>query len=388
MDQKLIGEFISTKRKEKGLTQKELADKLRISEKTISKWETGHGLPEVSNMQPLCNELDITVTELLNGKESKKIREDKVIDYIEYNDKKNKIKIIVTIIIMFIILILSILGIYFFNNYGKTTIYKLDGESEHFAYHNATITISNIRNILTSGKLIINNEIEGATILEAKLMYKDKLIASTSFIKGSINLIEEENGYNEIFTKESLNNLNDWYIKIIYLLNDKVSEETIELESTKILKNDEFFHKTSKPIGINKESEELDTDKEYEKALKQREKLIKEGFTQISNEYYFDLEKKTKHEEIQVFGLPYIYGYIRYYYKDDEGNWRQIKHFDLISMVFVNVRGKEENKTFDYSYNGQSDTVICTSGECPDYIWEEGKGLYEKLINLIKIEEE
>ena len=45
MDQSAIGEFIATKRKEKGLTQKELADKLRISEKTISKWETGHGLP-------------------------------------------------------------------------------------------------------------------------------------------------------------------------------------------------------------------------------------------------------------------------------------------------------------------------------------------------------
>ena len=69
MDQGLVGLFISKKRKEKGLTQKQLADKLFISEKTISKWECGNGLPEVSLMLPLCEILEISVNELLSGKE-------------------------------------------------------------------------------------------------------------------------------------------------------------------------------------------------------------------------------------------------------------------------------------------------------------------------------
>lgn len=69
MDQGLIGLFISKKRKEKGLTQKQLADKLFISEKTISKWECGNGLPEISLMLPLCEILEISVNELLSGKE-------------------------------------------------------------------------------------------------------------------------------------------------------------------------------------------------------------------------------------------------------------------------------------------------------------------------------
>ena len=68
MDQIKIGKFIADLRKERGLTQRELADLLLISDKTVSKWERGSGLPEVSLMIPLCNELGITVNELLTGK--------------------------------------------------------------------------------------------------------------------------------------------------------------------------------------------------------------------------------------------------------------------------------------------------------------------------------
>lgn len=68
MDQIKIGKFIAELRKERGLTQRELADLLAISDKTVSKWERGSGLPEVSLMMPLCGELGITVNELLTGK--------------------------------------------------------------------------------------------------------------------------------------------------------------------------------------------------------------------------------------------------------------------------------------------------------------------------------
>ncbi len=68
MDQKQTGKFIAELRRERGLTQKELADKLLLSDKTVSKWEQGRGLPEVSLLLPLCDELGITVNELLSGK--------------------------------------------------------------------------------------------------------------------------------------------------------------------------------------------------------------------------------------------------------------------------------------------------------------------------------
>ena len=72
MDQIKIGRFIAELRKEKNLTQRQLAELLNISDKTISKWECGKGLPEVSLMLPLCEILEITVNELLCGERIEK----------------------------------------------------------------------------------------------------------------------------------------------------------------------------------------------------------------------------------------------------------------------------------------------------------------------------
>ena len=65
MDQERIGRFIQELRKEKNLTQKDLADKIGISDKAISKWENGRGMPDTSLLEPLCNELSVSVNELL-----------------------------------------------------------------------------------------------------------------------------------------------------------------------------------------------------------------------------------------------------------------------------------------------------------------------------------
>mgnify|MGYP000385188883 CR=1 FL=1 len=64
MDQIKVGKFISTNRKLKHMTQRELADILGISDKTISKRERGRGMPDVSLLQPLCDALGISLNEL------------------------------------------------------------------------------------------------------------------------------------------------------------------------------------------------------------------------------------------------------------------------------------------------------------------------------------
>lgn len=82
MNQIQIGKFIAERRKERGLTQKQLADALSVSDKTVSKWECGKGLPEVSLMLPLCSILDMTVNDLLSGE---KISESEYHDRAEEN---------------------------------------------------------------------------------------------------------------------------------------------------------------------------------------------------------------------------------------------------------------------------------------------------------------
>ncbi len=67
MDQKRIGAFIAQCRKEKNLTQMQLAEKLDITNQAISKWETGKGMPDVTLLQPLCEILGISLNELFSG---------------------------------------------------------------------------------------------------------------------------------------------------------------------------------------------------------------------------------------------------------------------------------------------------------------------------------
>lgn len=97
MDQIKIGKFISEERKTKQLTQRQLAEKLGISDKTISKWECGNGFPEVSLLLPLCTELNITVNELLSGErlqeaDYKKKAEENMLNLVkEAQESKKKI---------------------------------------------------------------------------------------------------------------------------------------------------------------------------------------------------------------------------------------------------------------------------------------------------------
>lgn len=112
MDQIKIGKFIASLRKEKSLTQRQLADNIGVSDKTVSKWECGKGMPELSLMLPLCNALNISVNELLTGErltdsEYKDKAEENMINLVKEREESKK-KIIISIVVVLISLIASI----------------------------------------------------------------------------------------------------------------------------------------------------------------------------------------------------------------------------------------------------------------------------------------
>ncbi len=69
MNQSAIGQYIAKKRKDKNLTQEQLAQKLGVSNKTISKWENGKCMPDYSIIQNVCDELNISIPELMDGED-------------------------------------------------------------------------------------------------------------------------------------------------------------------------------------------------------------------------------------------------------------------------------------------------------------------------------
>lgn len=82
MDQDKIGAFIAERRKSLSLTQAQLAEKLNITDRAVSKWETGRAMPDVSIMLSLCKTLKISVNDLLNGE---------VVSMDNYNEKTEKV---------------------------------------------------------------------------------------------------------------------------------------------------------------------------------------------------------------------------------------------------------------------------------------------------------
>ena len=123
MNQEKIGKFIAKLRGEKNMTQQELANKIGVTDRAISKWENGRGMPDLSLMEPLCKELDITINELLSGEKVKKEEyqkklEENILNTINYstnkitkNNKKFKIIITACIIILFSICTMFLIDI-------------------------------------------------------------------------------------------------------------------------------------------------------------------------------------------------------------------------------------------------------------------------------------
>lgn len=96
MEQEKIGRFIAENRKAKGFTQIEFAEKLGVSKKSVSRWETGKNMPDVSLFLPICDVLDISVNELIIGerittKENKKADEI-LVETIKASNKKAQIR--------------------------------------------------------------------------------------------------------------------------------------------------------------------------------------------------------------------------------------------------------------------------------------------------------
>ena len=165
MDIEKISNLIKTKRKEKGLTQEELARKLSVTEKAISRWETGRGTPDISLLVPLSEELGISVTEILKGKEDKKEEKNilEIVDYIDQTkNKKNKYIIPIITIVYGILLLLYL--------WYLRVDYNVDGHIKISYLRELVYNLFFIGAIFITNRFIANNYYD--TIEDRKRMNK------------------------------------------------------------------------------------------------------------------------------------------------------------------------------------------------------------------------
>ena len=201
MNQNKIGELIEKLRKEKNLTQRELADILGVSNTAISKWENGNNLPDITMLEPLSQALDIDVLDLIKAQSN---------TYPDNTSKKNKmLKKNILKIIHFLLVILTIIGITNFITYKTTNskikhissteveIYRIRGKDENLSIDGYLIfndkeSIIFFKNIKYQGPGIGTAEFEKINSLEFYLIIdNEKVYYFNNTLKGKTYKINE-----------------------------------------------------------------------------------------------------------------------------------------------------------------------------------------------------
>lgn len=116
MDQKKMGSFLRALRKEKGLTQEQLAEQLSVSDRTVSRWETGSNMPDLSVLVELADFYDVDIKEIIDGeRKSEKMEKEtkdtllKVAEYSQYEKKTIKKKILIYTILALALMVIALI---------------------------------------------------------------------------------------------------------------------------------------------------------------------------------------------------------------------------------------------------------------------------------------
>lgn len=144
MDNKKTGKFIAQRRKELNLSQKQLAEKLNVTDKAVSKWETGNGAPDISLLTVIADSLNVTVIELLNGelleKSNAQEQSEKIVIEALQKAKKERRKTTVSILVALAILF-SLINISVYGYWGRRhkVLYNVDTVYVHQNGENTNI---------------------------------------------------------------------------------------------------------------------------------------------------------------------------------------------------------------------------------------------------------
>ena len=166
MNPEKIGKFICELRKEKNLSQYQLADMIPISRQGVSKWERGVTTPDTKTLITLSELFDVSIDELLRGERSENNTieklEETTLSILDQSNKKTKkikrITIISTIIIT--TLLLLFLSYYFINSYNSTNVYTIYGQSKNFTTYDGIMIITKEKMYIKLGKLKNKNNID------------------------------------------------------------------------------------------------------------------------------------------------------------------------------------------------------------------------------------
>lgn len=356
IDNEKVGKFIENLRKEKGLTQQDLADILSVSNQAVSKWEGGRNLPDIAIQRVICDTFNITMEELHAGeRDIKKRNKTKKIR------KENKI---FSIALMCIVPVMVFFVVYFIINFRALKIY----------YSNSQITneensiIANLLIFKLPRKLIIfinniypcNYEVKDSDLLDLKLYSGNKKLLNSSMIKNDVFELDaltfDPNNVKLILNIESVTGEKRKFqreVKLVkYTSNDR-NDDKYKNKSLKFLSNDEIVKKLLKDGYINTENDV------YEKKIDKDNTLLR---------IKYDLD----HENINIL-------YIHNEYTEKISIDYQVLMFKTIVFNNNNINNISEK----YIFNLKSEKNICEIGECATL--KKTRKMVEKYLSQLQV---
>ena len=252
MDPIKVGSYLLCLRKERNLNQEELAERINVSSKTISKWEVGINIPDTVSLYKLSKEYNVQIQDILNGGEvhDESENNDSIKNGINFYNRlfKRKVMKIVVLIIIVVVSLFSIL--YTISNYNRVLMYDIDTDDANFQIKGYLITnseesifiINTIRYLGNDGGTIDSTLIKfyGITIGNNNNNYYN-IMKECTYNEKSLNEILEDIKISFIVKENNIDN-NNILIKFIDV-NGNIYKYNINLVMKKHYSNNKIMYK-------------------------------------------------------------------------------------------------------------------------------------------------
>lgn len=343
-------------RKERDITQKELADLIGVSDRTISKWENGSTVPDLETIKKLCNELGISPDSIVKSEKNYK---DRLQDFKRMVGKFLNYILKNIFLIGFIVVFILLLA-YFINNYNTIRIYNLTYESENITFEDGYFFKTKVLNIITINNINlekINYEPTSTKIELYTYLNGDKHVIYESDTLNNI-YIEESKSYSDLLTKDVIENIkNNLYIKIY---TTDIDNNNYSYESKLILKQKLNNNKLCYNEYIKEQNKKIE-----DLGLQNPFLVLKEnGYNMDSTKPV--VESDNSINKLESLDFSYDGNTETYTKVDDDGgiieykpSSRIIKKERLDNDLKVTTRYVIDRKIVNYNISRKNNEIIC-----------------------------
>lgn len=343
-------------RKERDITQKELADLIGVSDRTISKWENGSTVPDLETIKKLCNELGISPDSIVKSEKNYK---DRLQDFKRMVGKFLNYILKNIFLIGFIVVFILLLA-YFINNYNTIRIYNLTYESKNITFKDGYFFKTKVLNIITINNINlekINYEPTSTKIELYTYLNGDKHVIYESDTLNNI-YIEESKSYSDLLTKDVIENIkNNLYIKIY---TTDIDNNNYSYESKLILKQKLNNNKLCYKEYIKEQNKKIE-----DLGLQNPFLVLKEnGYNMDSTKPV--VESDNSINKLESLDFSYDGNTETYTKVDDDGgiieykpSSRIIKKERLDNDLKVTTRYVIDRKIVNYNISRKNNEIIC-----------------------------